>query len=64
MKPLNLPADLVREWAAKLETVNVPDDFVRQVQIRQLQAMSRQPTAMRPMFNANGEVCTYVPEYD
>jgi hypothetical protein len=56
MKPRDLPADLIREWAqrqtaasAKLEGREVPDDFVRSVQAQQFLATRKQPTATRPL---------------
>lgn len=44
-KPLNLPADLIADWArrhaaanAKLEGREVPDDYVRSEKVQQLLA--------------------------
>lgn len=48
-KPLNLPADLIQDWArkhaaanAKLEGRELPDDFVRSVQVQQFLNMRRE----------------------
>lgn len=48
MKPLNLPADLIKDWAqrhakanAKLEGIEIPDDFVMSVQAQQFLNMRK-----------------------
>jgi hypothetical protein len=64
-KPLNLPADLIKDWArrqtaasAKLEGRELPDDFVRSVQAQQFlnmrssRASSEAPLAERIQMEA------------
>lgn len=65
-KPLNLPADLIEDWArrqaaasAKLEGREVPDDYVRSVQA-QMFLNARKGGPMRPILMANGQVATWV----
>ena len=77
MKPLNLPADLIKDWAqrharanAKLEGIEIPDDFVMSVQAQQFLNMRKPggPTRAAPdpylgleaVVNANGEIVTWV----
>lgn len=47
-KPLNLPADLIKDWAqrhakanAKLEGIEIPDDFVMSMQAQQFLNMRK-----------------------
>ena len=66
MRARDLPADLIREWAlrqakasAKLEGRELPDDFVRSVQVQQFLNM-RKGGPQRPILMANGQVATWV----
>ena len=76
-KPLNLPADLIKDWArkhaaanAKLEGHELPDDFVRSVQVQQFLNMRREggltrrppdpSLGLEAVVNANGEIVTWV----
>lgn len=71
MKPLSLPADLIKDWAqrhakanAKLEGIEIPDDFVMSVQAQQFLNMRKPGGPTRPgqeaVVNANGEIVTWV----
>lgn len=57
MKAKNLPADLIKDWArkhaaanAKLEGRELPDDFVRSVQVQQFLNMRRGNRAVEPLL--------------
>ncbi|HSJ75933.1 MAG TPA: hypothetical protein VK899_07120 [Gemmatimonadales bacterium] len=71
-KPLNLPADLIEDWAkrhaaanAKLEGRELPADYVRPLGVEEFLARRRSPGGpTRPgqeaVVNANGEIVTWV----
>jgi hypothetical protein len=70
-KPLNLPADLIKDWArrqtaasAKLEGRELPDDYERSQEVLSFLA-SRDPgpdpsLGLRPMRNANGNIVDWI----
>lgn len=56
MRAKELPADLIREWAqrqakasAKLEGIELPDDFVASVQAQQFLNMRRGNQSVKPL---------------
>lgn len=74
-KPLNLPADLIKDWArrqaaasAKLEGREVPAGYVRPQRVleyleyvKRTKGVAPDPSlGLEPVRNANGEIVTWV----
>lgn len=65
----NLPADLIKEWAAKhardnakLEGRELPQGYVRPPYVQEYLERAVRRHNMRPVHNANGEIVSLIPD--